>query len=218
MERKQPALQAPPAPLGMEKQVKTFDQSLTTLKRDESGRNVPTETQKVFKAGVVNESAPVFRAPAPKLTTSNAVLLNSTDNKSKLPEASFKARASARIDSGAVKAAVSSSPAPSTAPKTASPPRPDTVLQTPENSERVKTRIAATDGSRYDGEVIAGMRDGEGVNRYQNGDTYTGSYKKNMREGNGKITYANGSMYDGEWHRDKKEGYGKYVFANKVGT
>ena len=44
--------------------------------------------------------------------------------------------------------------------------------------------------------------------------SYTGNFDKGLRNGNGVGYYSNGNIYEGEWVNDKKHGHGKYIFKN----
>ena len=46
---------------------------------------------------------------------------------------------------------------------------------------------------------------------YTNGDKYEGYTLNGVREGKGKYTANNGSSYDGDWKEDKQNGKGKYL-------
>ncbi|KAK2957660.1 putative Phosphatidylinositol 4-phosphate 5-kinase 5 [Blattamonas nauphoetae] len=86
--------------------------------------------------------------------------------------------------------------------------------------------------------TITGEREGQGVNRFPNGDIYKGEYKKGVRQGPGKyfwkkpiakysgtyenhkkegyglMKYPDGSSYDGQFHEGRRHGDGTYTYPN----
>ena len=69
-----------------------------------------------------------------------------------------------------------------------------------------------SNGSRYEGEKLDGMRHGQGKFFYQDGGLYEGGWKENKMHGRGiswmkflgVLYYATGKpAYDGEWVEDK---------------
>ena len=67
-----------------------------------------------------------------------------------------------------------------------------------------------TNGSRYEGEKLNGMRHGKGRFYYEEGSCYDGEWKNNRMHGQGKLYYANGRLaYDGQWLSDEFNGFGK---------
>ena len=96
-------------------------------------------------------------------------------------------------------------------------------------------------GDNYDGQWIAGIREGQGVYRYANGEKYDGEWLKNRKHGIGRMTYfkkgeedgqyngfwengrrhgegvfqyKNGDVYSGWWKHGEKEGTGTYIFKS----
>merc|ERR1719270_1798966 len=61
-----------------------------------------------------------------------------------------------------------------------------------------KVRMARDwpDGSRYDGEWLAGKRHGEGTFTFAKGGRYAGAWADDERDGRGTFYYADTSMYE----------------------
>ena len=71
---------------------------------------------------------------------------------------------------------------------------------------------------RYVGQVVNGLREGKGIEYYNNGDRYEGDFRNDKREGKG-IYYYNqepfkGDRYEGDYRNDIAEGKGIYYFHN----
>ena len=81
-------------------------------------------------------------------------------------------------------------------------------------------------GRRYQGEWVAGLRHGKGMQRASNGDVYEGGYAHDRACGHGVMRYASGVMYNGAWKDDRWDGEGKlfessdtsYVGAFRLGV
>lgn len=61
------------------------------------------------------------------------------------------------------------------------------------------------DGSRYEGEFVAGVPQGKGKCYYANGDIYEGGFSNHAPHGNGVMRFKNGRVAGGIWE------YGKWV-------
>ncbi|KAI1889180.1 hypothetical protein AGOR_G00176420 [Albula goreensis] len=70
------------------------------------------------------------------------------------------------------------------------------------------------DGSRYEGEFMNGLKQGEGVFTWGNGELYEGSFFKDYRHGNGTYIWPDGSRFIGKFYRNRKEGYGIQHFPD----
>ena len=68
--------------------------------------------------------------------------------------------------------------------------------------------------SRYNGEMVNGVREGKGTYSFENGDKYEGYWKNNKMEGKGVYLYKSGAKYDGDWLEGKKDGQGIYYYTN----
>ncbi|CAK4104720.1 unnamed protein product [Aphanomyces euteiches] len=65
----------------------------------------------------------------------------------------------------------------------------------------------------YEGKEELGLRSGQGVLKFANGDTYVGDFAKGFRHGRGVYTFMHGTrVYDGEWQRSLRHGKGKEVW------
>jgi hypothetical protein len=58
-------------------------------------------------------------------------------------------------------------------------------------------------GSKYEGELKDGMKDGYGTFTWADGTKYIGEFKGNKQNGQGTYTTADGTVYKGIW----KNGY-----------
>lgn len=102
-------------------------------------------------------------------------------------------------------------------------------------------RIEWKDGSSYEGGVLNGIRNGQGIYRcaqpkpfvyeggWENGQFhgegtcwygeqgcnhhYVGEFQHGQREGKGTMYYPTGNIYEGEWHLGKRHGQGKFTWA-----
>jgi hypothetical protein len=68
--------------------------------------------------------------------------------------------------------------------------------------------LSYTNGDKYDGEVLNGMREGFGIYFYHNGDKYEGMWINNRKHGMGTLYYKDGNLYIGQWKNSEKEGVG----------
>ena len=59
--------------------------------------------------------------------------------------------------------------------------------------------------------MLAGKRDGFGVQKWQDGAIYDGNWKNDVKNGYGTLNYANGDVYTGDWKDDMADGYGTYI-------
>ncbi|CAF0740496.1 unnamed protein product [Adineta ricciae] len=74
--------------------------------------------------------------------------------------------------------------------------------------------IEYPDGSKYEGDVEDGMKDGEGTLSYPDGGYYEGQWSEDMRCGYGVNKWANGCRYAGQWEDNKMHGDGKYTYPD----
>lgn len=70
------------------------------------------------------------------------------------------------------------------------------------------------DGSRYEGHLVNGVRQGMGTYYFANGGRYVGDWLNDKRHGKGTDYYTNGDRYKGDFYNDKREGYGTYYWSN----
>ena len=74
-----------------------------------------------------------------------------------------------------------------------------------------KQDIKYTNGSRYIGQVVNGLREGKGIYYYNDGERYEGDWKK---EGKGIYYFKNGNRFEGEFKNNNLEGKGIYYYYN----
>lgn len=55
-----------------------------------------------------------------------------------------------------------------------------------------------------------GVRNGRGVQVWEDGSRYEGEWINDRACGKGKLVHGNGDVYEGEWKDDKANGYGVY--------
>ena len=73
-----------------------------------------------------------------------------------------------------------------------------------------------SDGGKYSGQWLQGMKEGQATMAWANGGSYVGAYVKDKRCGYGVMRYATGGTFAGDWAADMKHGHG--VFTNTDGT
>merc|ERR1712216_411365 len=74
------------------------------------------------------------------------------------------------------------------------------------------------DGSRYEGNFVAGQRDGQGKLVWADKCGYEGEFKDGRRHGRGRFFWTNGSGYEGIWANGKQKGKGEYFWDDVVMT
>ncbi|EGR28379.1 protein kinase domain protein [Ichthyophthirius multifiliis] len=87
----------------------------------------------------------------------------------------------------------------------------DYVGSTMNNTKIPREKVIETynNGSKYEGEVKNGLRDGKGKYYYNNGGYYEGQWKDGQMNGQGTLYFPDGqTAYDGQWRNDKFQGYG----------
>ena len=77
-----------------------------------------------------------------------------------------------------------------------------------------RTAIRWSNGSAYDGNVVAGRMQGDGVLTNAGGDRFEGRFAQGALDGRGTAVWANGDRYDGEWRAGKASGRGVQVWAD----
>ena len=85
-----------------------------------------------------------------------------------------------------------------------------------ENSpEDKKQRIDYENGNYYIGEVFCGMRQGKGIQYYEDGDIlYEGDFVNDEPEGHGKMYYESGQYYIGQFKNSLRHGKGTHYYDN----
>ncbi|KAK3562346.1 hypothetical protein QTP86_033445 [Hemibagrus guttatus] len=71
-----------------------------------------------------------------------------------------------------------------------------------------------TDGSRYEGEFLNGLKHANGAFTWPNGECYKGSFYKDYRHGGGTYFWPDGSQFTGKFYLNRKEGYGIHHFPD----
>ncbi|XP_058256877.1 ankyrin repeat and MYND domain-containing protein 1 isoform X2 [Hemibagrus wyckioides] len=71
-----------------------------------------------------------------------------------------------------------------------------------------------TDGSRYEGEFLNGLKHGNGTFTWPNGECYKGSFYKDYRHGKGTYFWPDGSQFIGKFYLNRKEGYGVHHYPD----
>ena len=70
------------------------------------------------------------------------------------------------------------------------------------------------EGNRYLGEVVDGVRAGQGRYEWTNGNIYEGTFENNEISGSGVFTWPDGRRYEGEFSQGMKHGQGEYTWPN----
>lgn len=58
------------------------------------------------------------------------------------------------------------------------------------------------------------MRDGYGINKWDNGAVYQGQWRNNKTNGKGTFWHVGGDIYIGEFDNDQAHGFGVYIHNN----
>jgi hypothetical protein len=69
-------------------------------------------------------------------------------------------------------------------------------------------------GSRYVGDFVDGLYEGEGAYTYSDGEGYVGTFLNGKFDGQGTYSYVNGDKYVGEFKLGEKSGRGVYTRAD----
>jgi hypothetical protein len=69
---------------------------------------------------------------------------------------------------------------------------------------------------RYDGPCKAGLAEGVGkvVPNVAGGTSFEGNFVAGQRQGKGRVVFFNGDIYDGMWLNDKRSGTGVYLYGS----
>ncbi|KAM9761537.1 ankyrin repeat and MYND domain-containing protein 1 [Menidia menidia] len=70
------------------------------------------------------------------------------------------------------------------------------------------------DGSRYEGELVNGLKHGKGRYRWKNGEYYEGYFYKDYKHGDGLYCWPTGHKFIGKFYLNRKEGYGQQMFPD----
>lgn len=66
---------------------------------------------------------------------------------------------------------------------------------------------------RYEGGIVNGKPEGNGIGVYPGGGRYEGQWKDGQPHGIGRATFVLGGSYEGEWKRGERDGKGVLVYA-----
>ncbi|MEW6428471.1 MAG: hypothetical protein AB1568_10595 [Thermodesulfobacteriota bacterium] len=66
----------------------------------------------------------------------------------------------------------------------------------------------------YEGTVVAGRKEGQGVIYFPDGTTYQGEFINDTYGGYGIFSYSEGGRYEGMFRDGEYDGYGTYVFPD----
>ncbi|XP_040212738.1 radial spoke head 10 homolog B-like [Rana temporaria] len=67
---------------------------------------------------------------------------------------------------------------------------------------------------KYEGELVHGLYEGEGVAYYKDGNVYTGSFSEGLMHGKGTYTWTDGVIYEGQFCKNKPMAHGIYKWPN----
>lgn len=70
------------------------------------------------------------------------------------------------------------------------------------------------DGETYEGQLVRGLKHGQGSYTWRDGTVYTGQWNKDMEHGYGEKRFANGDAYRGHWKNGAFEGHGVYEWKD----
>lgn len=76
--------------------------------------------------------------------------------------------------------------------------------------------LSYLDGSKYEGDLLNGKREGSGIMTWADGDKYVGNYKADKESGYGVFYWQSGAKYSGYWSDGIMDDYGEFV--QKDGT
>ena len=69
-------------------------------------------------------------------------------------------------------------------------------------------------GTKYEGEWKNSLRNGYGIEYYEDGSFYQGQFSNGTKTGIGLYKWLDRSSYEGEWLNNCLHGYGKYTFSD----
>lgn len=62
----------------------------------------------------------------------------------------------------------------------------------------------------YEGDWIEDVREGQGYERYSNGNEYDGGFKQSKAHGRGMYAWKTGDFYEGQWIMGERSGKGAW--------
>ena len=69
-------------------------------------------------------------------------------------------------------------------------------------------------GMKYEGEWKNSMRNGYGIEHYDEGSFYQGTFLNGRKHGIGVYKWMDNTSYEGEWYNNHTNGYGKYILSD----
>jgi hypothetical protein len=75
--------------------------------------------------------------------------------------------------------------------------------------------ITFENGTKYKGEIMNHIPNGNGCAIYSNGSVYDGNWENGKYHGYGNKKYTNGNVYDGNWEQGICNGYGIMYYSNQ---
>lgn len=63
-------------------------------------------------------------------------------------------------------------------------------------------------------EYVRGMKEGAGIEKWDDGTIFKGRYQNDVREGEGEMTWSDGNSFKGEFRKGCIDGKGKYVWSD----
>ena len=70
------------------------------------------------------------------------------------------------------------------------------------------------DNSIYEGDIVDGKKEGQGILKFNDGTVYEGSFVNDKYEGFGKLLFKNGCKYEGNFSDNMMNGKGKYIYTD----
>jgi len=69
-------------------------------------------------------------------------------------------------------------------------------------------------GERYEGQMIKGLKHGQGIYTWQDGTVYLGNWHNDLEHGYGEKLFANGDVYRGYWKNGAFDAQGSYTWKD----
>ena len=69
-------------------------------------------------------------------------------------------------------------------------------------------------GTKYEGEWKNSMRNGYGIEHYEEGSIYKGTFLNGKKHGIGVYVWMDRSSYEGQWYNNFLNGFGKYIYSD----
>lgn len=82
------------------------------------------------------------------------------------------------------------------------------------NCQNGKGTYVYSNGYRYEGNFVNGLREGRGMLKGSDGSWFDGMWLQDKFHGQGTYVWPNGAKYTGAWVNGIQNGYGIYFYAN----